>query len=381
MPYISADGTIGGEKRLSPFRKLVDAFLGLKPQWKAVALVGLAIALRSWLNPNPLANGNIPASALPPDQHWQRLAKDDSFVRSMTQHLSSIFSAASSNNQYLATDSIEIAMDRVDFGGPDGHVAEKGDWNDLEAIRGTRCSTTRSAVTAYFCGADVAKNQDAALGNKRKGHYYGVQPFVDFLSCRHQQGEKQHNHRRSVYRIGIACQDNMAGYSHAFSIVAQPDGSFFWLQSFIGHYSLPKWMKQVDPLSLEDLLAKLNQVQRLMNITGWSTQANADYHELFGVDKEKEAMKRSKPPVHLTWQPTHRLDAFYWDEACEYPLPPESPDSPAQPGGKGDDNEDTNNEPFDGTIGDDKYDECVLPLVESMLQELQHLAELFPKNN
>jgi hypothetical protein len=53
-------------------------------------------------------------------------------------------------------------------------------------------------------------------------------------------------------------------------------------------------------LSLDDLQAKLKQVDRLMKIIGCNHQANADYHELFGVDKEKAAMDRSKPPVRLT---------------------------------------------------------------------------------
>ena len=124
---------------------------------------------------------------------------------------------------------------------------------------------------------------------------------------------QQQQHRRSVYRLGIGCDDALAGYSHAFSIVAQPDGSFYWLQSFIGHYSLAQWMKKSDAkLSLDGLLAKLDQVQRLRNITDWTQQANKDYLQLFGVDKSADGFK---------WKESRRLKHFYWDEACEYPVP------------------------------------------------------------
>jgi hypothetical protein len=74
-------------------------------------------------------------------------------------------------------------------------------------------------------------------------------------------------------------------------------------------------------LSYDELLGKLDQVQRLMNITGWTEQANQDYYQLFGVDKEKEALRKGKSPVSTTWEPKHRLEHFGWDEACEYPVP------------------------------------------------------------
>lgn len=233
------------------------------------------------------------------------------------------------------------------------------------------CFAIPPAITAYFCGADVASNQDVGLGKKRKGFFSGVKSFAEFLSCRHEQGERTGEHHRSVYRIGIGNQDNRSGYSHAFSIIAQPDGSFYWLQSFIKHYSLQNWMEKVDAvgnsyahLSLKQLQSKLEQVSRLMNISSWSPEANDDYYELFGVDKEKEALKRGKPPVHSTWKPTHRLDSFAWDEACEYPLPTSDsdPESPV-------DDESNNSNQY----SNDSYsvDECLVPLIKSMLFELR----------
>eukprot|EP00549_Striatella_unipunctata_P023122 CAMPEP_0118680904 /NCGR_PEP_ID=MMETSP0800-20121206/4635_1 /TAXON_ID=210618 ORGANISM="Striatella unipunctata, Strain CCMP2910" /NCGR_SAMPLE_ID=MMETSP0800 /ASSEMBLY_ACC=CAM_ASM_000638 /LENGTH=340 /DNA_ID=CAMNT_0006577127 /DNA_START=229 /DNA_END=1251 /DNA_ORIENTATION=- len=219
---------------------------------------------------------------------------------------------------------LEVA--RADFGGPDGHVFE-GSFDTIEDFRGTRCSSTVSAITAYFCGNVVAENKDLGLGNRRKPQYFGVESFSNFVRCRHKQGEAKKVHRRSVYRLGIGCKDNLAGYSHAFSIVAQPDGSFHWYQSYISHYSLITWMEKKAPdgnpygqLSLSELLERLDRVDRLMKIDGWNDQANKDYLDLFGVDKNKEAMRRSGRSVELTWKPSHRLGSFQWDEACEYPV-------------------------------------------------------------
>lgn len=58
-----------------------------------------------------------------------------------------------------------------------------------------------------------------------------------------------------------------------------------------------------------------------MEIGGWTAEANSDYNELFGVDKEREAATKGKPPVASIWKPNHRLSSFYWDEACEYAVP------------------------------------------------------------
>ena len=368
-------------------------------------VVVLAMACRRWLNPNPLANGRIPAADISPDQHWNRILQDDAFVRTMTQHLAGVHTnrqvEIKSLQRHLEHDrDINIVLGRVDFGGVDGHVAENGDWNDLEYVRGTRCSTTRSAVTAYFCGADIASNQNVGLErNQRKGYNFGVQSFADFIACRHAQGERRRgnktagagsHHRRSVYRIGIGCQDSLAGYSHAFSIIAQPDGTFYWLQSFIGHYSLQKWMMQnVRPtddhgkhgidnytpqvhLSLDELLGKLQQVKRLMQITGWTEQANTDYYELFGVDKEKEAMDRAKPPVRSTWKADHRLETFVWDEACEYPVP-SSATSTAEQSVQ---NENDNSQEEGKTENMHDTDECIAPLLQNLLQQLKDSAGL-----
>lgn len=73
----------------------------------------------------------------------------------------------------------------IDYGGVDGHVAESGDLLDLETIRVTRCTTTRSAITAYMCGAEIATNHDMAHGVDRKMGYNigGAKSFRIYLTC------------------------------------------------------------------------------------------------------------------------------------------------------------------------------------------------------
>lgn len=340
MTYIRSDGTVvqGTRPRVTdPLKKACAAFWDLPAHWRAAAIVIFAMLGRQWLHPNPFANGRIPAASVEPDQHWKRIKEDDLFVRTMTEPLGkgtywqgrkermheSVQQMAESNDPKH----FRILMGGVDFGGPDGHVAEVRDWGDLKYVQGTRCSTARSAITAYFCGAEVAENHDVGLAvEKRRPYSVGVASFTKFLSCRHQEGERNGSHRRSVYRLGIGCQDILAGYSHAFSIVAQPDGSFLWLQSFIGQYSLQQWMDKTKfdgspqaELTWGQLQAKLKQMIRLMDITGWTNQANQDYLELFGVNKGMNAH---------TWKPDQRLEFFVWDEACEYPLPSTQTDDP-----------------------------------------------------
>ena len=297
-----------------------------------VAAAILAVYVRSKCE-DPFADGAIPAAKRDPSEHWPFMAGDVSFVRTMTEPLKGRSKATTqSGRDALKSHDIDRFVDRVDFGGADGHVAEASDLRDLEQIRVTRCSTTRSGVTAYFCEVGVATNWDAALGPEGKMGRFGTRSFGELLRCRHEEGERRggRDHRRSVYRLGIGCEDSLAGYSHAWIIVAQPDGTFFWMQSFIQQYSLSTWLKKVDftkdsglagHLSLAELLNKLNMIERLMKIDAWTEEANSDYLDLFNVDKNLEAARGSFGRPRKKWNTDHRLSVFSWDEACEYPLP------------------------------------------------------------
>jgi len=68
-------------------------------------------------------------------------------------------------------------------------------------------------------------------------------------------------------------------------------------------------------LTYDELMYKLDGIDRLTSIDGWTPRANADYFDLFNVDKYFDKRGRVKE-----WTLDHRLDRFVWDEACEYPM-------------------------------------------------------------
>ena len=303
-----------------------------RQRWKQAArLLVTGLVCNYWLCPNPLADGNIPAASQEPHEHWNRIQGDLLFATTMTRAL---FPGKNPNpiKRYHLEQGEEpefIVLPEGDNfgGGPDGHVKEWIDWFGKASfqLQGPRGSTTRTAITAYFCGADVAKNQPMGwtglFHHEGKPSYSGVDSFSEFIQCRHHEGTRNGSHRRAVYRLGIANRHPLAGFNHAVSVIAQPDGTFFCLQSFSGHYTLAEWMGMTNldgaspraHLTLDQLQAKLKRLTRLMNITtAWTKQANKDYLDLFGVDKKAVAKK---------WRPYHRLDLFAWDEACEYPAP------------------------------------------------------------
>ena len=47
----------------------------------------MAVACRRFFDDNPLAKGRIPAASFPPEQHWDRIASNDNFVREMLKHI------------------------------------------------------------------------------------------------------------------------------------------------------------------------------------------------------------------------------------------------------------------------------------------------------
>jgi len=397
MVYISADGSLSKQAPPSnnPLKKINNAIH--KNPLVSISLVAVVAIAASKLDLfSPLANGKIPAAKKQPNEHWSYIQKDLTFVRSHTEGLSKVSkskteSTSKETKKILDEHHMEMRfIEKVDFGGMDGHVAEATDMLDVEEIRVTRCSTTRSAVTAYFCGADVATNQDVSLGNDGKLHNYGTKSFRQYLECRHEQGvENNGTFHRSVFRLGVGCKDNLAGYSHAFSIVGQPDGTYYWLQSYIGHYSLSTWMKKADlgkqstlagVLTFDELTNKLDTVNRLMRIESWTSQANADYLDLFNVDKDLLAASGNRGRKIKKWTEDHRLSSFVWDEACIYPVPTKD-DHPTE-GEEGEDLPGSNNDgcsqllsPFsikslmkDAVgLGDGVGDELMEEILESLL--------------
>ncbi|KAL7551630.1 hypothetical protein ACHAWF_014853, partial [Thalassiosira exigua] len=336
MVYIGADGSIAATPppTRNPIKEVTNCTRSLSPQ-AVIAIAGIAVVCSrsNIFDFSPLANGAIPATKRQPQQHWGYMAKDVSFMRSMTDSLVGKTKAKTKEGKWALKEyQTKRFLDGVDFGGPDGHGAEETDFVNLEEIRVTRCSTTNSGITAYFCGAAVATDMDLAHGYNRKLSNVGTDSFREYLRCRRRQGLRDGSHHRSVYRLGISCKNRYAGYSHAFSIVAQPDGTFLWLQSYIQKYSLSTWLNKVDDmkesglaghLTYNELMAKLDTIDRLMNIDSWTSQANYYYLDLFNVYKDSELASGNRRRQIKEWTHEHRLEKLTWDEACEYPLPDE----------------------------------------------------------
>ena len=266
---------------------------------------------------NPLANDRVPAASTAPEEHWSKLKGDTLLVRRMMSGIAA--------SKVIDADLLDAA------------AAEDVDWRQgtmmMESLRVTRCATTQHAVTAYFCGARVASNElnyvmlgrdDDSFATSPTYHpNEGVGAFSDHLVCRHSQGEESGGvHKRSVYRINFFPENDELIFGHTFNIVAQPDGTFMWLQSFIGFYSLSSWLAQKDStqsglrghLTLSEVLAKLDQIGALMEVESWDDEANSIYDDLFDADKSDATDE---------WDLSHRLSTFIWDEACEYPTPDE----------------------------------------------------------
>lgn len=371
MPRIDKNGNIihHDDRRRSSIVLTKDTKIGI-----GMIVCFLLYFYNNYWN-DPFRNGKIPASQRQSTEHEQLFISDDlSFVRKMSDPLTVTyfqrFLQSTFKNDIVSNkmteegrkiiEEIELKRafeERIDYGGIDGHIAEKINWNDNESIRTTRCATTRSAISAYFCGRAVATNNDVALGNTNwKGYNYGTASLKEYIQCRYYGYKNKNNynnnsnsniiknsddnnrskdnnnnkhHRRSVYRIGIGCTKECRGFAHAFSIVAQPDGNFIWLQSFVTFYSLSTWMKEKDArkesglsyrLTFQELMDKLDTIDRLMKISRsvWSSESNGYYKDLFNVDQSDNLLRSTRAK---RWNPNHPLDVFTWDEACEYPLP------------------------------------------------------------
>ena len=66
--------------------------------------------------------------------------------------------------------------------------------------------------------------------------------------------------------------------------MAQPDGTYMWLQSYIQHYTLQKWMKEAmrrgeQYLTYDQLMAKLDKYQELRA----AAERNSSYASSFAI--------------------------------------------------------------------------------------------------
>jgi hypothetical protein len=147
MVYISADGSISND---AP-RSRCLSYASSTPR-TFITIVGIIIAIFWKMGDfSPLSNGKVPAAKKSPTEHWNFMRDNMAFVREMTEPLHAKTKATAKEvKKVIKQYEIQRSISHIDFGGVDGHVAESGDLRDLETIRVTRCSTTRSAITAYM---------------------------------------------------------------------------------------------------------------------------------------------------------------------------------------------------------------------------------------
>mmetsp|Transcript_33600 Transcript_33600/g.56519 ORF Transcript_33600/g.56519 Transcript_33600/m.56519 type:complete len:353 (+) Transcript_33600:163-1221(+) len=279
-----------------------------------------------WKPDDPFADGPVPAAARPPTEHWGAIQRNHNFVRLFTDHANGAGSRRGSVKTVLlgSASGIKKYAYSKEYGGDDGHEPEAISHEDLNTVAVTRCTSTRFAVTAYFCGLDVASNRDQSRresGNSTALEFEGAAALDEHLVYMHRDLQAV------MYRLGIgSATPSDPPQSHVWSIVGHPDGTFHWLQSFVGHYSLQEWMTHVEKigeknLSLAQLRAKLRQVQELQAVEAWTERANALYLELFHVDQSKAAQARGGGGRHEWVAEEHGLVHLTWDMACVYPLP------------------------------------------------------------
>ena len=229
------------------------------PWWVyGVALaVSLGLAFRTF-GPDDLSNGHVPASDR--SDHWAKLSVSD-FVRAYTRNANQ--DQLGWLTRVRTVDETADGTGQADYGGRDGHAPEEVDFDKspTKAIEVTRCSSTNYAVTAYFCGDAVASNKDRHVDiNTYRETIVGdqgvdlLERFMGGLRDDRSGGHGDGGGRqaRTVFRFGFGpTHDTVDGepvghldIEHVWTVVALPTGEFWWLQSFIGHYSLLDWMSK-----------------------------------------------------------------------------------------------------------------------------------------
>jgi len=337
-----------GVPKPPPSSLLTQVLLPLAAVPAKYFLLAAAVSFSAWrlAGSDPLAGGAVPAAKRPPDQHWTHLKSNPNIVRELTAN-----AGRGWFRRMLKTRTVREEIENADYGGENGHEAEEPDDGVgysgrfgardqrmfMETLRVTRCVTTQSALVAYFCGAAIQHDQDHDAVNP-KGFYGGygrdaVSQFNSTLSAFHARGEAAGNHERRVYRLGVGSEDGQAGYAHVWTIVTLESGHFYWLQSFIGHYSLISWMSTVEKqvgssaraaagMDLATLQGKLALLQTLFDFDSWTEQTNDAYLALFHVDMIQARSKRDGLTKHE--RVAHqRLGSLSWDVACTFPTPDE----------------------------------------------------------
>jgi len=201
------------------------------------------------------------------------------------------------------------------------------DIRDPDSVVGTRCASTKFALSVYFCGAATA-NGEPNEWNAWAGGLEALRETLEssrLLSMR----DGTNVHPAFVYELSLGQRERSdPALEHVWTIVAQPDGTYMWLQSYIQHYTLQKWMKEAmrrgeQYLTYDQLMAKLDAYQELRAAaaTGWTARANTLYKELFWVDVRENGDVR--------FSAANAIEDLWWQIRCKYPTdknpPPPGP--------------------------------------------------------
>mmetsp|Transcript_9001 Transcript_9001/g.29762 ORF Transcript_9001/g.29762 Transcript_9001/m.29762 type:complete len:263 (+) Transcript_9001:78-866(+) len=224
----------------------------LSPLHKVLLAAGVLVAMLLKARSSPFYGGAIPAASVKLGGHWDDILRHPSFTRKMCSYTRTT-PWWRGGFLSLREKSFREHVEAADIGGEHGHEPEPLDTDDnqvggAESMAVTRCTSTQFAVTAYFCGLDVAHNRDSAEDAAKAPSVIGgqgigeseIDKFESWLKAMHALGEARGKHPRYVYRLGVGTEGSEAGYAHVWDIVAQPDGTFYWLQAecpCINYYS------------------------------------------------------------------------------------------------------------------------------------------------
>jgi hypothetical protein len=302
-----------------------------------------------------LRNGQVPADERSWKEHWNYIREWDTFTRDMTSHESlwvrfkrGVLTVLNGPGEYTTLS--DAAAERKSDGG--GRGVPKPETSTLYAASYdqkswavTRCSSTRYAVTAYYCGLNIANN---ANGNAEfvdqvkhaSSSHLGVQSLQKYLQKWYENTSSRKSKKDTslrVLRLGLGQHERSTPpLEHVWSIICLPNGTFEWYQSYISFYSLHEWMdhvvedqnqhqhqKQNAAYDMKRMNKKLSLLKDLTvvstssplsssssSLPRWTNRMNVAYEQLFWVDVKKENKMK---PVH--WISENKL-RLRWDVAC-----------------------------------------------------------------
>jgi hypothetical protein len=203
-------------------------------------------------------------------------------------------------------------------------------------------------ITAYFCGDKVASNQDRGRrflvqhddesDGMIGGHAFEADDILEFLEYARtlsDGGTKQA--RRFLFRFGIrgvyrpgpldTASDTLS-LEHVWTVVSLPNGTYYWLQSYISEYSLGEWMSKsaregTNPMSWEEMKHRIQLIREVEKprLHGWDQHVNRAYETLWNVNVLTSRQGRSGESFKgWRWE----RGQVHMDLACEWPLKAES---------------------------------------------------------